>query len=342
MIKRIEIKNFQSHKDTVIDFDKGVNVICGESDNGKSSIVRAIRWVVENYPSGTEKINSKWNEEFKEPLSVKLFTENGWVERIRTKTRNGYTICKGENSPVELSAVGRSVPPEVISFLNVSDVNFQFQMDSPYLLSKTAGEASQYLNQIVHLDSIDKIMSLADSDKRSLSGEQKTVESDIEQFTEQLKELEWVDEADTLYQRTKTLDDKCKEIETECNKLETSITSYNSLSSHIIDMSEIKDIIGKIDEITLPDYQELQNSIETYKQLENSKVDLSEVKKLLEDINSIIITDTDELETSINQYKNLKETEKQLLKEIQELKNSLPDICPYCGAKLNKEVLQCS
>lgn len=342
MIKRIEIKNFQSHKDTVIDFDKGVNVICGESDNGKSSVVRAIRWVVENQPSGTDKINSRWNDDFKEPLSVKLFTEKGWVERIRTKTRNGYTICEGENKPVELSAVGRSVPLEVASFLNLSDVNYQYQMDSPYLLTKTPGEASQYLNQIVHLDSIDKIMSLADSDKRTLSSEQKTVENDIKQFTEQLKELEWVDEADTLYQRTKTLDDKCKEIETECNELQMSIISYNSLSLHIINLSEVKDLVNKIEEITLPDTQDLESSIETYKRLKDNNVDLTEVKKLLSDISSIIITDTEELETLINQYKGLIETEKQLSKEIQELKNSLPDICPYCGAKLNKEVLQCS
>ena len=94
MITKIEIKNFQSHKNTVLEFDKGVNVICGESDNGKSAVIRAIRWVVENYPQGTDKINSNWNEDFKEPLSVKLYTEKGYVERIRDKKRNGYNICK--------------------------------------------------------------------------------------------------------------------------------------------------------------------------------------------------------------------------------------------------------
>ena len=145
-----------------------------------------------------------------------------------------------------------------------------------------------------------------------------------------------------FYQRTKTLDDKCKDIKEQCMDLELSIAAYNSLFSHILDLSEIKDIIKKIDEITLPDTQELQGSIETYKQLKNNNVDLTEAKKLLADISSIIIIDTDELETSINQYKSLVETEKQLSKEIQELRNSLPDVCPYCGAKLDKEVLQCS
>ena len=186
MFTKIEIKNFQSHKNTVIDFNKGVNVICGETDNGKSAVVRAIRWVVENLPSGTDKINSKWNDNFKEPLSVKLYTEKGWVERIRDKNRNGYNISENGKELIKLNAIGKSVPLEVKAFLNISDVNFQFQLDSLYLLSKTPGQASEYLNEIVHLDSIDKIMSLADSDKRQLNSEQKTVESDIKQLTEQL------------------------------------------------------------------------------------------------------------------------------------------------------------
>jgi DNA repair exonuclease SbcCD ATPase subunit len=52
MIKRIEIKNFQAHKNTEIDFDPGVNVISGASDAGKSSIFRALLWVITNRPSG--------------------------------------------------------------------------------------------------------------------------------------------------------------------------------------------------------------------------------------------------------------------------------------------------
>lgn len=339
MFTKIEIKNFQSHKNTVIDFNKGVNVICGETDNGKSAVVRAIRWVVENLPSGTDKINSKWNDNFKEPLSVKLYTEKGWVERIRDKNRNGYNISENGKELIKLNAIGKSVPLEVKAFLNISDVNFQFQLDSLYLLSKTPGQASEYLNEIVHLDSIDKIMSLADSDKRQLNSEQKTVESDIKQLTEQLEGLKWVDEAETLYQRAKTLDDKCNEINNSCIELSNSLDSYKSLSSTILDLTEVKEIINEIEKLVLLDFTDLENSITTYKELSNKGIDLSEVKELVSNIDSIIITDTDELETSISQYKLLVDNEKQISKEIQELKNSLPDICPYCGAKIDKEIM---
>ena len=52
MIKSIDIENFQSHKKTRIDFDPGVNVIIGRSDSGKTSILRALNWVINNKPSG--------------------------------------------------------------------------------------------------------------------------------------------------------------------------------------------------------------------------------------------------------------------------------------------------
>lgn len=338
MITKIELHNFQSHKNTVLDFDKGVNVICGESDNGKSAVIRAIRWVVENQPQGTDKINSNWNENLKEPLSVKLYTDKGYVERIRDKTRNGYNICKTGEQIVKLDAIGKGVPKEVTEFLNVSDVNFQFQMDPPYLLSKTPGQASEYLNEIVHLDSIDKIMSIADSDKRQLSSEQKTVEADIKKLEEDLKNYEWIDEADKLYARTKKLQDMVHEIDGQYNNLNSYVEQYENLS--ITDLTEHNKLIKKIEEISIPDYSELENSIKSFE--ECKVVDLSKAAEICLEIDSIIICDAKELEDSIISYCDLSEEIKGLDDDIVDLKNKLPDLCPYCGAKLNKEKLECS
>jgi len=339
MITKIEIKNFQSHKNTVLEFDKGVNVICGESDNGKSAVIRAIRWVVENQPQGTEKINSNWNEDFKEPLSVKLYTEKGYVERIRDKKRNGYNICKNGENEIVLDAIGKGVPKEVTDFLNVSDVNFQFQLDPPYLLTKSAGEASKYLNEIVHLDSIDKIMSIADSDKRQLSSEQKIVESDIKKLEEELKNAEWIDEADNLCKRTEKLYEMVNNISTQTSELYDSINNYEILESSKMDLTEHNNLIKQIENIVIPDTKELEDSISNYDLYGSQIVDLSEVKKICSDIDSIIIKDDKELEDSINEYERLSGEVLQLSKEQQELESQLPNICPYCHSPIKKECL---
>ena len=51
-IKRVTLENFQSHKHSVIDFDEQLNVIVGPSDSGKSAIIRGIKWVLYNEPTG--------------------------------------------------------------------------------------------------------------------------------------------------------------------------------------------------------------------------------------------------------------------------------------------------
>ena len=340
MITKIELHNFQSHKNTVLEFDKGVNVICGETDNGKSAVIRAIRWVVENFPSGTETINSRWNKDFKEPMSVVLYTENGKIERIRSKTRNGYNILKNGCDPVELDAIGKgNVPKEVTDFLNVSDVNFQFQLDQPYLLTKTPGQASQYLNEIVHLDSIDKIMSLADSDKRQLSSEQKVIESDIKKLEEEVKNYEWVDEADKLFSRVNKLYEITKNTSDKMDRLEQQMNQYERLEDSIINLSEHNELIDKIEKIDIFDTSSLIRSIENYENCEKVVRDLSEHNELVNEIDSIILDNTEELKTSIEKYEELDRISGRLELELSDLKDSLPEVCPYCGSRMDKEKL---
>ena len=340
MITKIEIKNFQSHKNTVLEFDKGVNVICGESDNGKSAVIRAIRWVVENQPQGTEKINSNWNEDFKEPLSVKLYTEKGYVERIRDKKRNGYNICKNGEKEIVLDAIGKGVPEEVTDFLNVSDVNFQFQLDPPYLLTKSAGEASKYLNEIVHLDSIDKIMSIADSDKRQLSSEQKIVESDIKKLEEELKNTEWIDEAERLYTRVSKYDEHISSSNDELIGLNEQISEHESLK--IVDLTKQKELVEKIESISVPDISELDEDIKEYEESVAKIIDLSKPEKLIERIESISIPDISELDEDIKEYELRNEEILKLNKEREELKARMPAICPYCGNPIIDGEILCS
>ena len=52
MIKSITLKNFETHIDTHIDLHPGVCVFSGESDEGKSGIVRSIEWNAANRPQG--------------------------------------------------------------------------------------------------------------------------------------------------------------------------------------------------------------------------------------------------------------------------------------------------
>jgi exonuclease SbcC len=147
MIKTLHIANFQSHKDTLIEFDPGVNIIVGASDSGKTAIIRALRWLITNRPSG-DAFRSMWGGD------TSVMMDN--ITRVKGKNKNGYTYDENE-----YQAAGADVPESVAQALNFSDLSWQGQMDSPFLLSASSGEVARALNEVADLDKIDSTLSNA-------------------------------------------------------------------------------------------------------------------------------------------------------------------------------------
>ena len=144
MIKSIEIKNFQSHKDTKLDFLPGVNIIVGTSDSGKTVIIRALKWVAKNRPSG-DAFRSNWGGD----TEVVLKVDDTKVIRRRTKTKNEYQI-----EEMVLKVPKTDVPKEVEDVLNIDEINLQGQFDSSFLLSATSGEVANHFNKIANFEKI--------------------------------------------------------------------------------------------------------------------------------------------------------------------------------------------
>ena len=66
----------------------GFNVIIGESKQGKSASLRAIRWVAENKPAGKGLIRAGATEAY-----VEITLENGIIiKRFISAKENGYKI----------------------------------------------------------------------------------------------------------------------------------------------------------------------------------------------------------------------------------------------------------
>ena len=131
MIKSISITHFQGHKNSTVEFCGGLNVIGGTSDSGKSSIVRAIRWVTENRPSGDSIKN--WYCEKNDKVSVNIEMSEGTVGKERTDGKVKYLI-NSKKGFSEYEAVRSDVPQEVTDLFNLSEINLQTQHDPYFLL----------------------------------------------------------------------------------------------------------------------------------------------------------------------------------------------------------------
>jgi hypothetical protein len=87
-------------------------------------------------------------------LQVGVLCEDGGVFRFKNPKEYGYKV--GQEKFV---ACGKQAPKAVTDRLKLTDVNFQSQMDSVFLLALTGGQLAREINKIVALDDIDKSIS---------------------------------------------------------------------------------------------------------------------------------------------------------------------------------------
>jgi len=351
MIESLYLKNFESHKNTVLEFSPGVNVISGESDHGKSSIIRGIYWIKDNKPSGASMV-SFWNRDKKGNPKKQTFAEivlgSGiTVCRERSPELNGYLLGN-----VKLEAIGQGIPDEVTKAVGLSEVNVQYQFDRPFLLDESSAEVARFFNKTIRLDLIDKVQSKTEKFRKSVNQEIEAKEESIKQLTKIVDTFDWIEEAEKLNNSVEALDASIKEntFKTESiNKLISSYKEYNDayfkykrINEYQFIIDEIESIISNIEEneynknhiqLLVDSYNEQESIINKMKEIENAS---SFIEKI-DELSTIIDNEMDKLDSLnslIEKYKEYDILIEESENETIELEQQLPDICPTCGAKL--------
>ncbi|MCP4648718.1 MAG: AAA family ATPase [PVC group bacterium] len=351
-LKSIELGNYQSHKSTKLDFSEGINVIIGDSKSGKTSILRGIRSVKDNKPTGLS-YNSYWNRDKKKrPVKehyASLFFDDVSIVRLKGKDRNDYIL---DDDVFE--AVGKGAPPEEITeALNITDVNFQKQFDQPFLLNESSAEIGRFFNKIVNLDLSDTILAKAEKDRRDTASSIEKTREELESGREELKRYDWIDEAELMIEEYEELERDLR----ERSIVAVDVREKRSrLQEHKKDLEEfnrtpfeeIELLLSEIEE-TDQEVLELQQKSEAVK----SKWETSrKYKKELKQIGDIqfekiykILDKIDSLDKDVKSLREgrsavsilVDETSKKTIqyneirKEIRRLEKEMPDSCPLCN-----------
>jgi DNA repair protein SbcC/Rad50 len=267
MIKELFISNFQSHYDSTLSFDKGVNVIIGQSDSGKSAIIRALKWLIFNKPSG-ESFRSNWGGTTK----VEIFTDDAHVVRMRDQ-ENKYIL-----GDMHFKAFATDVPSEIIKALNISDINLQQQLDSVFLLSQSAGETAGHFNKIANLSKIDQGTSNVNSAIRALEQDIKYKTAEIEQQEEQLKQFEHLERFEA----------EVEVLEQEENHLRNMKGSLEGIQDKLYDYHQCEMFIES-HQTLLSDEKLVNNLLDLYKQKVQKVEEYEGLRSLLD--NYFLISD---------------------------------------------------
>ena len=115
MFKSLTAKNFKSWKDITLSFSKGVNVIVGRSQAGKTNALRALLLLSRNRPTGGGYFSNFAGQKGTTKIKLQLDNDNviSLSKHIRIN-KNGdkavsgakYTITKGKLSEANFEGFG--------------------------------------------------------------------------------------------------------------------------------------------------------------------------------------------------------------------------------------------
>lgn len=230
--RKLIIENFQSHKYTEIDFVPGLNVFVGPSDSGKSSILRALKWVLFNQPRGKHFIR----EGASQCRVCLIFDDGTELVRIRGKSENRYLLRTVDGKEEIYESLGQGPHPMIVQAHQMlpswgqKDEPLQFgsQLEGPFLLSETGGTKAKLIGRISGAHWIDLALKETTRERSQVLSEMRQIEKQKESIEERLKPFhdvpqleEAVKKATKAYQWTQVMKQKLERLTRLLEQLQT-------------------------------------------------------------------------------------------------------------------------
>ena len=349
MIKELNIRNFQSHENTDIEFSPGVTVITGTSDSGKTAILRGLYWMIKNRPRG----NSFIRHGSKTACMALLLDDGSEILRSKTKGSTNKYELNGE----VLGAVGSDVPQQIQDTINIGDINIQRQHDPHFLIDSSPGKIAGVLNQITHVEDAQQLLSNLNALLRKASSKLKYDKEQAASVEEELKAFVGLQNFADTFKQAEEINMEFEEDWKTATVILGSIDSWAGIQKEMESLIEIPESVLKRAEEEVKSITEAENEAAvlidllttlgtiTQEVVEKPSVDEDDLLSVLDMIQQIEREEKEtdaltalcekllgELEVCADLSDVIKSAEIDLEKCIREL-----DVCPTCEQTLTEE-----
>lgn len=374
-IKKIEIKNFQSHQHTIINLHEGINIITGTSNAGKTAINRAILWALTNKPRGDDFISS-WSDY----ASVKItFYDGDRLWRFRGKDDNFLTIYPSGQKSQKYEKFGAEYPEEVRKFLSMpksnsilSNVFYADQLNPLFLINLSSADLPRAIGYLAGSDIMESAVGMMQSDLKTLKKDLEkllTKKSQVEKDQLQYSDLDdQLIRFNQLKNKNNDLQD-CSNILIGMNSLidvykntklliDDGKNKLDAIDGILKNKHKIQELRERYDKLTSANdfYNNYYSTLSNYecakKQIDvinknNSKISLSEIQKIKHHIESLqkiedYILRYDSSVGAISEIKEqiilIDEFVKNKSERVKQIRQKLTDnnyICSKCGQVVN-------
>ena len=244
-IKKIILENFQSHKNTEMEFGPDLNIIVGPSDSGKSAIIRGLKWVMYNEPSGDFFIR----EGEKECRVTLELSDGTLLQRYRTKSKNGYKLIDNSGNENIYEGIGLTVPQEIIDVTGIrkikldtdseNAINLGEQLEGAFLLTEKASTRANAIGRLVGVDIVDDALRDVLRDIRSLNQTRKQKEETLQITNDKLSQFDYIDEIKETYSKASSLMEQVHSLNGRIEKLEGINRNLTGLSVEIFNNNAV-------------------------------------------------------------------------------------------------------
>lgn len=327
-IKHLHLVNFQSHLNSEIELHPGLNIFVGESDQGKTAIIRALRWLFYNEPRGTGFIRVGENR----CEVTATLNDDTKITRLRdeSKRQNRYIITYPDGRELILEKFKNEVPLEVQQELQVYplwidtdqklELNIARQLDSPFLISESAANRAKIIGRIANLHIIDAAQRELLRDIRSRSRQKADLEVEIAKLEEEKQDYEDLPSKEKQLKQIKSYLDTLQKLKSKAEQLEEIKKLQISLQK---DMAQNEKQLLKLQNIekTTEVYHDFVRKAKFFTELYNLKSSFKVVNTELDKQNQNLAK-LSKLEDTTVLYKKLIDLIK-VIRELTEIKSRL-------------------
>lgn len=230
MLSKILINNFQSLNNCELDIGK-FTVIVGESESGKSAVIRAIDSMINNNPV----YGADWSSlpPGASRCSMSLFLDKGTViDWVKGKTDNMY-VLNGD----AFKKVGKVCPPEILEVLRMGNfvidgfsynASIHKQFELPFLLADGGSKVSKIIGRITNMHLITSANKLTLQEKSFISRKLTSINENLERESKALEKFKDLEDKKTRAEILKSLLRDIKDKESLVSQLNVFITSLKS------------------------------------------------------------------------------------------------------------------
>lgn len=347
-ISSINLKNFESHANTTIDFpkDKTPTLLIGESSQGKSSVLRAIYWLLENQGDSKQfirrykdvnraEVTLTRNDGLKVTRFIEVRTsKSGKV----TPSKNGYEITYPDGTTTETNTEGLSTVRQLFGLtylqLDAKDqlpINFMKQEDGWYFLGQNAPTRAKIIGALYGTQYIMAAIKTLEANRRSIETQRKVISQRVDDNQLALKPLETaasnketIDQIDAEFsqlEKDNLLLQKVEDIQLEVNKADKELKMATDTLNELKDLEEVLDQATQI----VQDQKTLEALQDACDKKEQATKQIQEVKQLAELDLAGLQEQVDSFIADRNRAVDLKDSYQKILdsnKILQEIKQS--------------------